>query len=156
MPPIPRPSEISKEHRLGSCDTVSDFAAVYLELYAKSKKRSWKTDQRILDKDVLPYIGSFKLKDLTQASVHAVLDRIDRRGAHNQAWQTLKVVRKMLNYAVSRGAIATNPGSTNRPGSDRLSQKSERSATRNLRAYSARYPSCACSVRPGTSWSCSC
>ncbi len=95
------------EARLG--DTVSDFAAVYLELYAKSKKHSWKTDQRILDKDVLPYVGSFKLKDLTQASIHAVLDRIDRRGAHNQAWQTLKVVRKMLNYAVSRGTIPTNP-----------------------------------------------
>ena len=95
------------EARLG--DTVSDFAGVYLELYAKNKKRSWMTDQRILDKDVLPYIGSFKLKDLSQANIHAVLDRIDRRGAHNQAWQTLKVVRKMLNYAVSRGAISTNP-----------------------------------------------
>jgi integrase len=95
------------EARLGN--TVSDFAAIYLELYAKSKKRSWMTDQRILNKDVLPYVGSFKLKDLTQASIHAVLDRIDRRGAHNQAWQTLKVVRKMLNYAVSRGAIPTNP-----------------------------------------------
>ena len=95
------------EAKLG--DTVSDFARVYLELYAKTKKRSWMTDQRILDKDVLPYIGSFKLKDLSQASIHAVLDRIDRRGAHNQAWQTLKVVRKMLNYAVSRGAIPTNP-----------------------------------------------
>jgi integrase len=95
------------EAKLG--DTVSDFAATYLELYAKTKKRSWMTDQRILHKDVLPYIGSFKLKDLTQASVHAVLDRIDRRGAHNQAWQTLKVVRKMLNYALSRGAISTNP-----------------------------------------------
>ena len=95
------------EAKLG--DTVSDFAAIYLELYAKRKKRSWMTDQRILNKDVLPYIGSFKLKDLAQASIHAVLDRIDRRGAHNQAWQTLKVVRKMLNYAVSRGAIPTNP-----------------------------------------------
>ena len=95
------------EARLG--DTVSDFAGVYLELYAKTKKRSWTTDQRILDRDVLPYIGSFKLKDLTQASIRAVLDRIDRRGAHNQAWQTLKIVRKMLNYAVSRGAIPTNP-----------------------------------------------
>jgi integrase len=91
-------------------DTVAAFAEVYLELYAKAKKRSWATDQRILNRDVLPYIGSFKLKDLTQANVHAVLDRIDRRGASNQAWQTLKVVRKMLNYAVSRGVLTVNPG----------------------------------------------
>ena len=90
-------------------DTVSEFARLYLELYAKKKKRTWQTDQRILDVDVIPYIGSFKLTDLSRANVQAVLDRIDRRGAQNQAWQTLKVVRKMLNYAVSRGALAVNP-----------------------------------------------
>ena len=96
-----------EEARAG--DTVSDFAEVYLERYAKPKKRSWETDERILDSDVLPYIGSYKLKDLTRAQIQAVLDRIDDRGAHNQAWQTLKVVRKMLNYARSRGAIEANP-----------------------------------------------
>jgi integrase len=90
-------------------DTVRAFADVYIELYAKQKKRSWKTDRRILDRDVLPYLGSFKLRDVTRANVQAVLDRIDRRGSRNQAWQTLKVVRKMLNYAVSRGALEANP-----------------------------------------------
>jgi hypothetical protein len=95
------------EAKLGS--TVSEFAHVYLELYATKKKRTWKTDERILKVDVLPYIGSFKLKDLSRANVQAVLDRIDGRGSQNQAWQTLKVVRKMLNYAVSRGALEVNP-----------------------------------------------
>ena len=90
-------------------DTVKAFAELYIELYAKAEKRSWKTDKRILDRDVLPYLGSFKLKDVTRANVQAVLDRIDRRGSRNQAWQTLKIVRKMLNYAVSRGALEANP-----------------------------------------------
>jgi integrase len=92
-------------------DTVAAFASVYIDLYAKPEKRSWKTDDRILKQDVLPYVGSFKLKDLSRANVQALLDRIDRRGARNQAWQTLKVVRKMLNYAVSRGALERNPAS---------------------------------------------
>ena len=33
------------EAKLG--DTVSDFAATYMELYAKTKKRSWMTDQSL-------------------------------------------------------------------------------------------------------------
>jgi hypothetical protein len=86
-------------------DSVAAFADVYLEMHAKAKKRTWKTDKRILDRDVLPYIGSFKLKDLAKSNVQALLDRIDRRGAPNQAWQTFKVVRKMLNYAVEQGAL---------------------------------------------------
>jgi integrase len=90
-------------------DTVSAFAEIYLELHAKPKKRSWRADKRILDRDVLPFIGSYKLKHLTRANVQAVLDPIEKRGSSNQAWQTLKVVRKMLNYAVERGALEANP-----------------------------------------------
>ena len=90
-------------------DTVSAFAQVYIELHAKVNKRSWKMDQRILDRDVLPFIGSFKLADLSRANVAAVLRRVSQRGAHVQAWQTLKIVRKMLNYAVSEGALEVNP-----------------------------------------------
>lgn len=52
------------EPKLG--ESVADFAALYMKLYAKREKRSWATDERILNRDVLPYIGSFKLKDLTQ------------------------------------------------------------------------------------------
>ncbi len=95
------------EATLGS--TVRDFAETYIELYAKPTKRSWKNDKRILDRDVVRFIGSLKLADLSRANVQSLLDRIDRRGAHVQAWQTLKVVRKMLNYAVSRGALEVNP-----------------------------------------------
>ena len=63
---------------------------------------------RILNHDVLPIIGTFKLKDVTRVNVQALLDRCDRRGAHNMGWQVLKLTRRMLNVAVSRGVLEQN------------------------------------------------
>jgi len=78
-PKTRRPKRVRKaQAALG--DTVRAFADVYLQLHAKATKRSWKTDKRTLDRDVLPFIGSFKLVDLSRANVQALLDRIDRRG----------------------------------------------------------------------------
>ena len=35
-------------------DSFGQLAGVYLERYARAKKRSWKTDEEILNRDVLP------------------------------------------------------------------------------------------------------
>jgi len=90
-------------------NTVRELATLYLDLHAKPHKRTWKADQRILNTDVLPHIGELPLTQLHRRDVQGVLDRIDRRGAHNQSWQTLKIVRRMLSWAVSRGELDINP-----------------------------------------------
>jgi len=79
--------------------TVEDLAFRYLKEWAMPRKRSWKTDKRILEKDVLPEWGQRKVKDITRADVRDLLRKVLGRGGI-MANRTLALVRKMFNYAV--------------------------------------------------------
>ena len=70
----------------------------YIEKWAKPRKRSWKEDQRILNKDVLPHWKRRKAADITRRNVVLLLDGIVDRGAPIAANRTLAVIRKMFNF----------------------------------------------------------
>lgn len=85
--------------------TVRELAALYLNLHAREKKRSWQEDERILNADVLPAWGNRKIRDVTRADVNHLLDRIKTRGAGVMANRTLALIRKMFNFAISRDLL---------------------------------------------------
>ncbi len=89
--------------------TVAALADEYLEKWAKPRKRSWKVDKRILDKDVLPAWGRRKAREITRRDVIRLLDGIIGRGAGIMANRTLAVVRRMFNFAVSRDIVPVSP-----------------------------------------------
>jgi integrase len=88
--------------------TLRALAADYLEKWAKPRKRSWKEDQRMLEKDVLPIWGSMKAEQVTRRDVIALLDELAER-APIAANRTLAVMRKMFNFAVSRDIVKVTP-----------------------------------------------
>ena len=90
--------------------TVGDLAEVYLEQWAKPRKRSWEEDQRILDVDILPKFKAVPVGALTRRQVLTMLQAIERR-APNQAWQVLKILRRMFNFALEQSfpGIEANP-----------------------------------------------
>jgi integrase len=63
----------------------------------------------ILEKDVLPRFGRRKAKDITRRDIIAPLDDIVARGAPIQANRTLKIVRKLFNWALGRDLLDANP-----------------------------------------------
>ncbi len=81
-------------------DTVEDLAKLYIEQHAKRKKRSWKKDEQILNREVLPLIGRKRAIDVKRQDVRDVLQPIIDRGALIRANHTLEVVRKMYNWAI--------------------------------------------------------
>lgn len=89
--------------------TVKAVADEYMEKWAKARKKSWKEDQRILDKDVLPHWERKKAKDITRRDVILLLDGIVARGAPVQANRTLAVIRRMYNFAVNCDLTPTSP-----------------------------------------------
>jgi integrase len=89
--------------------TVNDLVEEYIEKHAKLKKRSWKEDERILFKDVVPNWGRRKAKDINRLHINLLLDSIVERGAPIQANMTLAVIRKMFNFAIGRSILAFNP-----------------------------------------------
>jgi integrase len=90
-------------------DTVSELVDLYIERHAKLKKRSWKTDRRMLNRDVVPAWGARKVKDIRRRDVIDWLDKLMDRGAPIMANRTFEVVRKMFAFAEERDIIEVSP-----------------------------------------------
>ncbi|MDA0691526.1 MAG: tyrosine-type recombinase/integrase [Nitrospinae bacterium] len=97
----------NQAHR--DAETIKVLADEYLERHAKVKKSSWKEDERILMKDVLPVWGKRKAKDIVKRDINLLLDGIVDRGAKVAANRTLSVITKMFNFAVARDILAASP-----------------------------------------------
>ena len=46
-----------------------DFAVVYLEKFAQEKKRSWKTDEKFLNAQLIPFFGKMRISEITSEDV---------------------------------------------------------------------------------------
>lgn len=90
-------------------DTVRGLAVDYMRRHARVfKKKSADSDQRWIDVDILPQLGDRKVADLTRHEIRALIDAIaDRAPAAGIA--VLKLIRKMLNFAVDHDYIQANP-----------------------------------------------
>lgn len=90
-------------------DSFSDLAHEYLERHAKPNKRSWREDERILNKDVLPKWKGLKAKDVTRKDVLKLLDDTVSRGAPVHANRVLALIRKIFNFGIQRDIVVMNP-----------------------------------------------
>lgn len=90
--------------------TVADLAGQYLVKWAKPRKRSAAEDKRIIDRDIIPVLGKVEAANLQRRQVLTFLQAIERR-APNQAWQVLKILRRMYNWSLEQSlpGIEANP-----------------------------------------------
>ena len=89
--------------------SVENMVREFIEKYAKVRKKSWKEDQRILYKEVIPRWGNREAQDITRREIILLLDEIVERGALIQANRTLAAIRKMFSFALGRGILEANP-----------------------------------------------
>lgn len=90
-------------------ETFSELAYIYIDRHARPNKRSWKEDQRMLDKDILPIWGELKANQIKRKDVVALLDTTVERGAGVLANRILALVRKIFNFAIERDIVEFNP-----------------------------------------------
>jgi integrase len=81
----------------------------YIAEYARPKKRSWKKDQRLLMRNLVPELGRRKAHDVTRAELRAELGKIKARPAPIEANRTFEVVRKLYNWAIGEEILTANP-----------------------------------------------
>lgn len=105
------PGALKQAERRGErqAGTVAELIDTYLERHARMKKRSWREDQRMLQKDVLPRWGKRKASDITRADVIAMLNAIVDRGAPVMANRTFACVRKMFVFGVKQALLEQSP-----------------------------------------------
>ena len=111
------PAAEKKAGRLA--ETVFELAESYLEKHAKPFKRSWREDERLLQREVLTRWSNRKARDIKRRDVIELLDAIRERGAPIQANRVLALVRKMFNWGISRDLLDLNPcAQVNAPGKE--------------------------------------
>lgn len=89
--------------------TVGDLIDEYIKKHAKANKKSWREDQRCLEKEVLPLWGKRKAADIKKRDVVLLLEGIVDRGSPVMANNTLEKIRKMFNFAVERDILEFTP-----------------------------------------------
>lgn len=87
--------------------TVEKMIGEYIERYAKRKKKSWKEDQRALNKDLECWF-TWKAKDVTRQDAADLLEAVSQR-AGIQANNLLEKARRMFNVAMQWGYVEANP-----------------------------------------------
>lgn len=88
--------------------TIEKLVEEYLTKHAKVKKTSWKEDERILNKDVVPVWAARKTEDITRRDVLLLLDGMQGRG-DGIVMNTFKIIRRMFRFAVKQEIISTTP-----------------------------------------------
>jgi len=102
--------EEQKKEERRKAPTISDLAEDYIKRYAKREKRSWKKDESILNRDVIPAWGKRKAADISKRDVNLLLSGIVERGAPIMARNTLAVIRKMFNWSIAEDdMLQVNP-----------------------------------------------
>lgn len=96
-----------EEHRLAP--TVSKLITEYITKHAKSSKKTWKDDERILNKDALVAWGNRKAVDIRKRDVVLLLESIVDRGSPGSANNNFKIIRKMFRFAVERDILEHSP-----------------------------------------------
>jgi integrase len=97
-----------KEERR-KADAVADLVEDYIDKHAKRFKKSWKEDERILNRDVIPAWGTRKAADITKRDVNVLLEKIVDRGAPGMANNSFQIIRKMFNFAVEKDILPYTP-----------------------------------------------
>jgi integrase len=86
-----------------------ELVVEYLERHARIKKKSWKEDERILNREFMPLWRYTKAKAITRRDVILALDAIVERNSPILANRALAVLRKMYNFGIQRDIVALNP-----------------------------------------------
>jgi integrase len=88
-----------------------EFSNIYLENYAIIRKRSWKSDQKYLRAQLIPFFGDFQLHEITPLNVSQFIVKRQKDGVRKSTInRELTVLKKMLNLAIEWNfEIAKNP-----------------------------------------------
>jgi integrase len=101
------PAEVKAAER--RAETFAQLATEYLERHAKPRKRTWREDERILKRELLPHWGKMKAKEVTRRDVRLLIDRLVDRGVATYANRIFALARKVFNFALQRDIVDTNP-----------------------------------------------
>lgn len=95
--------------------TVEALGEMYVEKYAKRRKKTWVEDQRLLKVEIYPEIGRMKAVAVKRRDLLDIIEAKAEAGYVAQSTQILAVIRKMFNWAVDSDYLETSPAQGIKP-----------------------------------------
>ena len=88
----------------------SGFAETYIRDYAKTNKRSWRSDVSCLKSNLTPAFGSYRLKDITALQIEKCrAKRLESGVSKSTVNRDLALMKRMFNLAIDWGIALENP-----------------------------------------------
>jgi integrase len=120
------PAAEQREKEARYDETVEKIGRAWVEQHARSNNRSWRFQERQLELYVYPKLGSRAVPSLKRRDIIDLVDEIAlksrdgaegadgkgtkrRLGGATAADNVLRVLRSVLNWAVSKDKLTTNP-----------------------------------------------
>lgn len=109
------PAEEARKRKEISPDTFQDLGVLFIERHARLNNRSWKNQQRRLEMHANPHLGKRAVDSIKKRDIVLMLEAIGNKAGPYVAEDTLKVVRKMFNWAADRDIVELNPAMHAKP-----------------------------------------
>jgi integrase len=98
-------------------ETIGDLATLYIDKWARPRKRSWKADRNLLDRKVLPKWRHRAIVDIKRTDVRQLVEGVAEAGAPVVANRVAALLSKMFSFALDRDLIEVSPATRiPRPG----------------------------------------
>jgi len=89
--------------------TIGDLAALYIEKWAKPRKRSWKADDNMLRRRVLPRWRHRAIVDISRQDVRQLVEQVAEAGAPIVANRVAALLSKLFAFALDRDLVQASP-----------------------------------------------
>lgn len=105
-----RIKKIEAERAINVSDLCKEF--IQKEIRGRLKRKRPEYAENILAKNIVPHIGSIKIRDIKRRDIISLIEKIVERGSPVMANRTSSLVKQMFNFAEVRGWIEKNPCSS--------------------------------------------
>lgn len=92
-----------------AAQTIDDLAELYIAKWAKPRKRSWKADDNLLRRRVLPKWRHRAIADITRADVRQLVEGVAEAGAPIVANRVAALLSKLFAFALDRDLVPVSP-----------------------------------------------
>src|SRR5437870_3116552 len=97
------------ERNVKNTDTVRELAEDFYATTIEIRRKDAALVRGYLDREVLPAIGSMKVRDVTSEDAMRALKPMVRRGARVAANRCYDVLRLLFDYGMANGKMTANP-----------------------------------------------
>ncbi|MFN7984394.1 MAG: tyrosine-type recombinase/integrase [Vicinamibacterales bacterium] len=101
------PASVKQASR--KAETFEELAAFYMERWAKPRKRSWKADDNLIRRRILPSWRRRAIADITRRDVRDMVQSVADAGAPVVANRVAALLSKMFSVALDWDLVTVNP-----------------------------------------------